>query len=130
MFTETAYSWLENHGKLNIALSVKKSFKESENVKETSKFIQRLNEKRNTIKRGDTGRAEGPGDIPADNRAGDPNTDNIKWDANKKRGTYIFRTYAEEVKVQVYPEPKESNFSKDKDKIKKKRYSEDRKSVV
>lgn len=124
MFTETAYSWLENHGKLNIALSVKKSFKESENVKETSKFIQRLNEKRINLKRGNTGRAEGPGDIPADNRAGDPNTDNIKWDANKKRGTYTFRTYAEEVKVQVYPEPKESNFSKDKDKVKKKRYSD------
>ena len=124
MFTETAYSWLENHGKLNIALSVKKSFKESENVKETSKFIQRFNEKRNLIKRGDTGRAEGPGDIPADNRAGDPNADNLKWNANNRRGTYAFRTYAEEVKVKVYPEPQESNFSKDKDKVKKKRYSD------
>lgn len=135
-FSEAAASWLQNHGKLNIIgnIHVNTSLKENENVKQTSRFIQRLQERKATkFSRTDgTGtRAEGPGDITPDNRAGDPNADNIKWNTNNKRGSYTFRTYTEENQVEeasnpsirVYPEPKESNFSKDKDKVKKSRFS-------
>jgi hypothetical protein len=131
-FSENAYSWLENHGKLNIVISVKSSLKENEYVKQTSRFIRNLQE-RKSAKFGRTGgtgtRAEGPKDIPADNRASDPNADNIKWDGNKKGGSYAFRTYTEEAKVQVYPEPKESNFSQDNDKVKNKKRFKDVPSV-
>ena len=131
-FSENAYSWLENHGKLNIVISVKSSLKENEYVKQTSRFIRNLQE-RKSAKFGRTGgtgtRAEGPKDIPADNRASDPNADNIKWDGNKRGGSYAFRTYTEEAKVQVFPEPKESNFSQDNDKVKNKKRFKDVPSV-
>jgi predicted kinase len=131
-FSETAYQWLENHGKLNIVVSVKSSLKENENVKKTSRFIRNLQERKSAKfnRTGGTGaRAEGPSDISPDNRASDPNSDNIKWDANQKRGGYTFRTYTEETKVQVYPEPQESNFSKDNDKVKNKKRFKDVPSV-
>jgi predicted kinase len=131
-FSETAYSWLENHGKLNIVISVKSSLKENEYVKQTSRFIRNLQE-RKSAKFGRTGgtgaRAEGPSDIKPDNRASDANADNIKWDGNKRGGSYTFRTYTEEAKVQVYPEPKESNFSQDNDKVKNKKRFKDVPSV-
>jgi predicted kinase len=125
--TDTAISWLENRGMLNINDSINSLFKENKNDKVVSRFIQRLQESRGKtsprLHRTDSnGRAVSPGDIPADNRASDPNVDNIKWDANKRRGGYTFRTYteAEEGQIKVYPEPKEANFQKDKEKLKKK----------
>ena len=127
-YLEEAYRWLETHGKLNTNDSVIVLVKEDNNVEKDSRFVQRLKESRRKASAGlhrkDSGsRAEGPGDIPADNRAGDPNADSIKWDAPKRRGSYIFRTYSEEneTSLKVYPEPKESNFSKDKEKTKLKR---------
>ena len=131
-YNEIAFSWLESRGKINIAESYGLLFKEDENAKKNSRFFENYKSKRNTgktstgypkISSGAGPRAAGPGDIPADNRAGDPNADNIKWDANKRNGSYIFRTYTEENSAQTrqdFPEPKETNFSKDKEKIKKK----------
>jgi len=126
-YTDVAFSWMENHGKLNINESVKYLFKE-DNVKKNSKFIQKLNEKREAsagvYKRNNSvERAAGPDDITPDNRAGDSNADNIKWDAPKRTKTYTFKTYSEEKgpSIKVFPEPKESNFRKDKEKDKAKR---------
>jgi cytidyltransferase-like protein len=128
-FNEIAFSWLENHGKYSITDSV---FKEDENVKKNFRFVENYKTKRTGTGQTSTGHpkisagtgpsADGPGDITPDNRAGDSNADNIKWDRNAKRGGYAFRTYTEDTgpKVQVFPAPQESNFSKDKEKIKKK----------
>jgi predicted kinase len=126
-FNEIAFSWLENHGKYSITDSV---FKEDENVKKNFRFVENYKTKRTwqtstghpKVSAGTGPSADGPGDITPDSRAGDSNADNIKWDRNAKRGGYTFRTYTEDAgpKVQVSPAPKESNFSKDKEKIKKK----------
>jgi hypothetical protein len=127
-YNDIAFSWLINHGKINE--SVKPMMRENENVKKTSKFIQSYKDKRQAsagvYKSHGGPKADGPNDIPADNRANDPNADNIKWDGGKKRGGYTFRTYteAEEAKIKIYSKPKESNFSQDKDKINKKRWSD------
>jgi predicted kinase len=116
VYDETAYIWLESHGKLNTNDSITVLYEEDKHVKKDSRFIQRLKEGKSAGRFSKTGpRAEGPGDIPADNRAGDSNADNIKWDGNKKRGSYIFKTYTEE---------KEKNFNKDKESVKKKRFSD------
>jgi dephospho-CoA kinase len=124
VYDETAYRWLENHNKLNTNESITVLVKEKTYVKENSRFVQRLKESRRAVLRKTGGpTADGPGDIPADNRAGDPNADNIKWDKNSKRGSYNFKTYTEakEATLTKKPESKESNFSKDKETIKKKR---------
>ena len=117
-YSEISLSWLEKHGKLNIGDKLD-IIKEERNVKSTNKFIQ--------IKTNRGLTAAGLDSIPADNRAGDPNADDIKWDAPKRTKTYIFRTYSEESKptLTINPVPKEANFSKDKEKVKnKKRYSD------
>jgi len=127
VYDETAYIWLESHGKLNTNDSIKVLYEEKNYVKKDSRFIQRLKEGKSAPRLSKTGaRAEGPGDIQPDNRAGDSNADNIKWDGNKKRGSYIFKTYSEESqpKVQIFPEPKEKNFNKDKESLKKKRFTD------
>ena len=108
---ETVNDWLQRNNKpmvMNFDL-----YKEEKNVKSTNRFIQKTK----------IGRvAERPEDIPADNRANDPAGDNIKWDGTKKTGSYTFRTYEEsQPKVSWKPSPKESNFSKDKEKVKKNR---------
>ena len=53
-------------------------------------------------------------------------SDNIKWDGRKPRSTYTFRTYSEENKpsIKIFPEPKENNFSQDKDKVSRKKYGD------
>lgn len=133
-YNDSALVWLENHNKLNINESVKLLFKENNNVKKTSRFLENYKAKSNgsasirVHKQNSSAKAMGPGDIPADNRANDPNGDNIKWNANKRTGTYTFRTYGEETKGQetgttlsVSQQPKETNFSQDKEKIKAKK---------
>ena len=125
-YTETANMWLENHVPLNIG-SYNSLFKENENVKKNSRFIHRFNESKSIkLRKGGSGPAAGPGDISPDNRAGDPNADNIKWDGRKPRSTYTFRTYSEENKpsIQIFPSSKESNFSQDKDKVNRKKYGD------
>jgi hypothetical protein len=108
---DISLSWLENHGKLNIGDNL---IKEEKNVQSVNKFTK--------IKTNPELKAPGLDSIPADNRAGDANADDIKWNAPSKRKTYIFRTYSEESKptLKVRPVPQETNFSKDKEKIKKK----------
>jgi hypothetical protein len=114
-YSDVALTWLQNHGKLNIGYRIDNLFKEDKNVKGYSKFSKVQT----------TGvRAAGPGDTVPDNRAGDSNADNIKWDANKRRGGYTFKTYTEESKptLKAASNPKESNFSKDKESGKVKRF--------
>jgi hypothetical protein len=110
-YSEVSLSWLEKHGKLNIGDNL---IKEEKNVQITSKFTK--------IKTNPELKAPGLDSIPADNRAGDANADDIKWNAPNRRKTFIFRTYSEESKptLKVRPVPQETNFSKDKEKIKKK----------
>ena len=133
-FSDIAIDWLEKHNKLNINESINSLFKENENVKKTSRFFENYKAKSNgstsprIYKQNGAAKAMVPGDIPADNRANDPNGDNIKWNANKRTGTYTFRTYAEQTEkpetgttLSVFPQPKETNFSKDKEKIKAKK---------
>jgi predicted kinase len=116
VYDETAYIWLESHGKLNTNDSITVLYEEDKHVKKDSRFIQKLREAKSASRLSKTGaRAEAPSDIPADNRAGESNADSIKWDGNKKRGSYIFRTYTEE---------KEKNFNKDKESVKKKRFTD------
>lgn len=117
-YSEVSLSWLEKHNKLNIGDKLD-IIKEERNVKSTNKFIQ--------IKTNRGLTAAGLDSIPADNRAGDPNADDIKWNAPKRTKTYTFRTYSEESKptLTINPVPKEANFSKDKEKVKnKKRFSD------
>lgn len=112
-YGDISLSWLEKHGKLNIGDKLE-IVKEERNVKSANKFIQ--------IKTNRGLKAAGLDSIPADNRAGDPNADDIKWDAPKRTKTYTFRTYSEAKgpTLEVKPVPKEANFSKDKEKVKKK----------
>jgi len=95
---ETSCAWLENHGKLNINDSVKFLFKEDENVKKNTGFVPKINLKRD-YKHFFKFDPNAGGKISADNRAGESNADNIKWDGNKKRGGYTGgsgATYTEE----------------------------------
>jgi len=122
-YNEIAFSWLESRGKISIT----SLFKENENVKKNSRFFESYKTKRTsgspTLNTGIGPRAEGPGSELPDNRAGDSNADNIKWDGNKKRGSYTFKTYSEEgPSLKVSPIPKEDNFSKDKEKVKRNRF--------
>jgi hypothetical protein len=111
---------LDRNGKLNINEKFNLTFKESKNVKGNSKLFQKLNVKG---RYNPAFRAAGPNDITADNRAGDPNADNIKWDKNKKTGTYTFRTYSEAntPTLKINPPAKEPRFQKDNDKEKVKK---------
>lgn len=124
-YVEEAYRWLETHGKLNTNDSITVLVKENNDVKKDSKFIQRLKESRRKSSTGfhrkDGGgpTADGPSDTTPDNRANDPAGDDIKWNAGKRRGSYIFRTYSEET-LQKFSEPKENNFNKDKESKKRK----------
>ena len=108
VYKDVAISWLENHNKLNTNIS----FKENKNVEKVNRFLK--------IKTNPSLRASDR--ISPDNRAGDPNSDDIRWDAPKRTRTYTFGSgagvYAEESKptLKVKPKSKESNFSKDKEK--------------
>jgi predicted kinase len=108
---ETVNDWLQRNNK-PMGMNFDSLYKEEKNVKSTNRFIQKTK----------VGRAERSSDIPADNRANDPAGDNIKWDGTKKTGGYTFRTYEEsQPKVSWKLSPKESNFSKDKEKVKRNR---------
>ncbi len=119
-YNQVAFSWLKING-------INDYIKEDENDKKNSRFFENYKAKRNgetssrypKISAGTGPAAAGPGDITPDNRAGDPNADSIKWDAPKRTKTYTFKTYSEGIKA--YPEPEESNFSKDKEKTKSKK---------
>ena len=136
IFNDVAISWLENHGKLSINESLNYFLKENQNVQKTSKFIQAIRQKASrsesggpSLRTGTGSPAAGPGDITPDNRAGDPNDGDIKWNAPRKRGSYIFRTYSESngsPTLQTKAQAPEPNFNQDKEKVKvkKKRFSD------
>jgi cytidyltransferase-like protein len=111
VINETVEDWIER----NKNLVINSLYKENKNVQSPSKLVKNK-----------ANRADSPGSMSADNRPNDPNGDNIKWDANRRpQGSYIFRTYEEsQPKVDWKPEQKETNFSKDKEKVKKKRFSD------
>jgi len=122
-YNEIAFSWLESRGKISIT----SLFKENENVKKNSRFFESYKASRTSggprLSTGTGPKADGPGDATPDNRASDSNADNIKWDGNKKRGSYTFKTYSEEgPSLKISPIPKENNFSKDKEKVKRNRF--------
>jgi len=134
-YNEESINWLRNQGKIDINNYIDSLFKENENDKKIFKIIENYKARKSsagTYKPTAGGqRADGPDDITPDNRAGDPNSGDIKWDRNKKRGSYTFRTYSEDrgsgnPKIKVNPLPQEPNFSKDKEKsiLKKRRYSD------
>ena len=110
---EVAFDWLEKRDRLNKG----NIFKEEKNVQKSNRFLK--------IKAGGP-KADGPSSIPADNRAGDSNADNVKWNSNKKTGSYTFRTYneAQAPTLTKRPEQKEPNFRQDKEKQKLKKYGD------
>jgi cytidyltransferase-like protein len=121
-YNDVATSWLKNHGKLNMF----DIFKEERNVQKNNKFVYKTtNAKLAAIR---------PGDQTPDSRAsaGGDASDSIKYNTNKRTGGYAFGpggTYTEETQatLKVNPVPRESNFSKDKekDKLKKPRINND-----
>jgi hypothetical protein len=124
-YGDISYSWLESHGMLKPNESFN-YFKENYYVKKNSRLFE-TKTKSTTLTKSGGPVAAGPSDITPDNRASDPSSGDIKWNGGKKRGSYIFKTYSEEnsgPKIQIFPKPKETNFSKDKEKVNKKRYSD------
>lgn len=118
-----SYDWFKKYGKLK----TDNIFKVNENIKRDSKQIQ----KSTVVKYNPAYKAASPSDITPDNRAGEARWgDGIKSDTPARKNpekTYTFRTYSEEQgpKIKFFPEPKESNFSKDKEKVKnKKRFTD------
>lgn len=127
---EIAESWLENNGKLNINSKFNRFLLENNHDKKDSKFIQ----KSTYSKYNNSFRAAGPTDIPADNRPGG-GPDQIsgnqapRKDPNGKGhsgGAWsgVYSTEESRPVLTKSPEPKESNFSQDKDKIKRKRFGD------
>jgi len=115
-YGDISLSWLEKHGKLNIGDN---KIKEEKNVQSTNRFTK--------IKTNPELRAVGLDSLPADNRANEPQTDDIRYNAGKRTKTYIFRTYSEasEPRLEIRPGEKETNFSKNKEKVKsKKRFTD------
>lgn len=115
-FGETAEDWLNRRKQLN----GNSLFKEEKNVKTYNRFLK-IDTNRNI-------RSRGPADATPDNRAGETsNGDEIKGNTfprkNPNGRTYTFGqnagVYAEAQILQATAEPKETNFSKDKDKEKR-----------
>ena len=123
---ETAEDWLRSNNKLNLN-RLDLLFKEEKNVKTYNRFLK--NQTNNTI------RAKGPADIKPDNsgnliRGNDQIGGNQGTRKNTNGTTYTFGqnsgVYAEESKptFQKFKEPKEANFSKDKEKDKIKKFGD------
>ena len=136
-YDETAYLWLESHGKLNTNDSITVLVKEETYAKKDTGFIQRLKESREAkLYKGTSGRAENLGDIVPDNRKIGTEKDEIKGNIRPRKdpngrghsgGGWSGAYSTEETKPQLkkFPSAKETNFSKDNDKNKygKKRLS-------
>jgi predicted kinase len=123
-YGDISYSWLENHDRLSANESFN-YFKENYHAKESTRLVEGKAKGPRITSAGGP-KADGPDDISPDNRASDANAGDIKWNRGKGRGSYNFKTYTEEKStphLQIFPKPKESNFSKDKDKVSKNRFS-------
>ena len=123
VINEFADEWLIKNNKLDINYTINRLFEDKTNDKTTNRFLK--------VKT--TPSLQASMAVPADNRPTDPNGDNIKWDGNKKRGGYTFRTYesagnssvsSSNPKVKNFPEPKESNFNQDKETKKVKKFGD------
>jgi predicted kinase len=125
-YGDISYAWLENHGRLNPNEPFN-YFKENYYAKKSTRLVE-TKAKGPRVHSSGGPKADGPDDISADSRASDANAGDIKWNGGKKRGSYIFKTYSEEKTssphIQVFPSPKESNFSKDKEKVSKKKFTD------
>lgn len=124
---ESASAWLDRN--ININDKIDSLFKENKNVKENSKSDSKSIQKATVGKYNTSFRAfnsaKGPADVTPDNRAGDagPYGDSIKGNTfprkNPNGTTYTFGAgagaYAEAKTptLKVSPTPKESNFEKD-----------------
>jgi len=109
---ETSKDWLNRNNRLNI----NSLFKEDKNVKSTNRFLQKT--RNNSIT------AKGPGDQTPDNGASYPSDDIKNGSSSNKRPnkTYTFGQNAgvyAEATLKKFAEPKETNFSKDKEKVKR-----------
>ena len=113
VLNETSKDWLNRNNRLNINLL----FKEDKNVKTYNRFLQKT--------RTNTGiNAKGPGDQTPDNSATYPSDDIKNGSSSNKRPnkTYTFGQNAgvyAEATLKKFTDPKESNFSKDKEKVKR-----------
>ena len=87
-------------------------------LKRINKFLSSESYKKNS----NVNTVIGPSDITPDNRPNEVAADDIKYNSPKRNKDYIFKTYSEESKEKmiVFPEPKTSNFSQDKETKKKK----------
>ena len=119
-----AEDWMTRNNKIDFDYKINRLFKENKNDKKTNRFLQ-------TTKNYSSPRAKGPDDIGPDN-AGSivsiGSSDEIKGNTGPRkepRKTYTFGqnagVYAEEKgpTVKVEAKRKESNFTQDKDKIKR-----------
>jgi len=127
-YSDVAGSWLQNRDKLR---SENYLFKEDKNVKKDSRHIQAK-----TVAKYNSSfklAARGPSDITPSNAGIGSDTDQIRGNTNPRKNpngtTYTFGSgtgvYAESSpSLKISAPPKESNFSKDKekDKIKKSRW--------
>jgi predicted kinase len=120
---ESADEWLIKNNKLDINYTINRLFEDKTNDKKTNRFLN--------IKATPSLRASMA--VPADNHPNDPNGDNIKWGDNKRNSNYIFRTYSEsgssrfessDPTIKIGPTAKESNFSKDKETKKVKKFGD------
>ena len=118
-----SYDWFKKRNKINI----NEIFKIDEDAKKDAKQIQ----KSTVVKYNPEFRSASPAEITPDNRAGEARWgDDIKGDTPARKNpekTYTFKTYSEEQEptIKFSSPPKESNFSKDNDKVKnKKRYKD------
>ena len=120
LLNETSEDWLNRNNKLDINIKINSLFKEEEkNAKTYNRFFQKT--------KTSTGiSTKSPGDSTPDNSAtysGDEIKGNTYPRKNPNGKTYTFGqnagVYAEEATLQIFPEPKETKFSKDKEKVKK-----------
>jgi predicted kinase len=118
---EISTDWLMRNKKLNINEKVSLLFKEQQNDSMDSKSIQKANIRAKGC--GKHGRLLFDNNCPScqiTRKAG--RQDDVRDGDVASNSSYIFRTYVEgsDPTLKVSPPPKESNFSKDKEKVKKK----------
>jgi cytidyltransferase-like protein len=132
-YNETAITWLQRHGRISINESFNILF-EDKNDKKDSKSIQ----KQTISKYNPSFRAKSPADIGPDNRSGgNPpgQEDQIKGDTFPRKdpngkghsgGAWsgAYSTEETQPKITRKPASKESNFSQDKDKVKRKKFGD------
>ena len=118
---EISTDWLMRNRKLNINEKVSLLFKEQQNDSMDSKSIQKANIRAKGC--GKHGRLLFDNNCPScqiTRKTG--RQDDVRDGDVASNSSYIFRTYVEgsDPTLKVSPPPKESNFSKDKEKVKKK----------